>query len=151
MCLYEPRKKVLFSGDHLLNEITPGIQLRSDEGNPVKEYLSSLDKIYGLNVTLVLPGHKSIFRKCKERINELKYHHQKRTQEIISILERGRQNAYQVASQMSWDIVYDSWDLFPVMQKWFAVGEAMAHLKYLEEGGEIRREADGKRIMFFLC
>jgi hypothetical protein len=41
---------------------------------------------------------------------------------------------------MTWDIVYDSWDLFPVPQKWFATGEAISHLKYLEEKGIIQKE-----------
>jgi hypothetical protein len=40
---------------------------------------------------------------------------------------------------MSWDNIYDSWDLFPVPQKWFATGEAISHLKYLEEEGIVRR------------
>ena len=150
MCLYEPIKKIFVAGDHLLNDITPTIQLWSDDRNPLKEYLSSLDKVHGYDIELVLPGHRSIFRNYKERIQELKDHHQKRLDEIISILRKGRQNAFQVASQMSWDIIYDSWDLFPVSQKWFAIGEAIAHLKYLQEKGVIRRERQEQRIVFSL-
>ena len=150
MCLYEPNKKIFVAGDHILNDITPNIQLWSDEWNPLKEYLASLDKVYELDIELVLPGHRSIFRNCKERIQELKHHHEKRLDEIISILGKGSKNAFQVASQMSWDIVYDSWDLFPVSQKWFAIGEAIAHLKYLEEKGIIRREMRGKKRVFSL-
>lgn len=112
MCLYEPNKKILVSGDHILSDITPGIQLWFGEWDPLKEYLASLDKVYGLDIELVLPGHRDIFKKCKERIQELKHHHQKRLDEIVSILGKGRKNAYQVASQMSWDIICDSWDLF---------------------------------------
>ena len=148
MCLYEPNKKIFVAGDHILNDITPNIQLWSDEWNPLKEYLASLEKVYGLDIELVLPGHRSIFRNCKERIQELKHHHEKRFDEIISILEKGSKNAFRVASQVSWDIIYDSWDLFPVLQKWFAIGEAIAHLKYLEEKGIIRREMRGQKIVF---
>ena len=148
MCLYEPNKKIFVAGDHILNDITPNIQLWSDEWNPLKEYLASLEKVYGLDIELVLPGHRSIFRNCKERIQELKHHHEKRFDEIISILEKGSKNAFRVASQMNWDIIYDSWDLFPVLQKWFAIGEAIAHLKYLEEKGIIRREMRGQKIVF---
>ena len=148
MCLYEPNKKIFVAGDHILNYITPNIQLWSDDRNPLKEYLASLDKVYGLDIELVLPGHRSIFRNCKERIQELKYHHQKRLDEIISILEKGSQNAFQIASQMSWEIIYDSWDLFPVTQKWFAIGEAISHLKYLEEKKIIQREMEGQTIIF---
>jgi hypothetical protein len=110
--------------------------------------LASLDKVYELDIELVLPGHRSIFRNCKERILELKDHHQKRLEEIISILRKGKKNAFQVASQMSWDITYDSWDLFPMTQKWFAIGEAISHLKYLEEKKRIKRETEGEKIYF---
>ena len=142
MCLYEPSKKIFISGDHILNDITPNIQLWSDEWNPLKEYLISLDKVYEFDIDLLLPGHREIFGDCKKRIVELKEHHRRRIDEILSILRNGSKNAFQVASEMSWDIadVYDSFDLFPVAQKWFATGEAIAHLKYIEEKGMIRRK-----------
>ena len=148
MCLYEPSQKIFVAGDHLLNDITPNIQLWSDERDPLKEYFESLDKVYKLDIELVLPGHRSIFRNCRERIEELKQHHQKRLDEIISILEEGEKGAFQVASEMSWDIVCDSWDLFPVSQKWFATGEAIAHLKYLKEKGIIKSEMQKQKIVF---
>jgi len=148
MCLYEPWKKIFVSGDHLLNDITPNIQLWSDDWDPLREYLESLDKVYELDIELVLPGHRSVFRNYRERILELKGHHQKRLKEIISILKKGRKNAFQVASQMSWDITFDSWDLFPMTQKWFAIGEAISHLKYLEEKKKIKREMASGKIVF---
>ena len=149
VCLYEPTKRVFICGDHILFDITPNITLSLEDGNPLKEYLSSLDKVYDLDVELVLPGHRSIFGNQKERIRELKLHHQARLEEIISILERGKQNAFQVASQMTWDIGFRSWDLFPPAQKLFAFGEAMAHLRYLEEAGDVGWREDEKGIMFF--
>jgi len=150
VCLYESNKKILISGDHILNDITLTIQLRSNEWNPLKEYLASLDKVYPLEIELVLPGHKDIFRNCKERIQELKHHHRKRGDEIFCAIENGSENAYQVASRISWDISYDSWDLFPVIQKWFAIGEVIAHLKYLEEEGMIRKEKKSGKIVYSL-
>jgi glyoxylase-like metal-dependent hydrolase (beta-lactamase superfamily II) len=149
ICLYEPSKKILISGDHILVDITPNISLWSDERNPLNEYLMSLDRVYNLDVELVLPGHKSIFRNHKERIRELKQHHQIRLNEVISILEKGRQNVFQIASQMTWDVNYRSWDLFPSSQKWFAFGEAMSHLKYLEEEGKVGREMQEQEVTFF--
>jgi glyoxylase-like metal-dependent hydrolase (beta-lactamase superfamily II) len=148
VCLYEPNKKIFLCGDHILVNITPNITLNSEERNPLKEYLMSLDKVYDLDVELVLPGHRSIFRNHKKRIRELKQHHQTRLNEVISILRNGKQNVFQIASQMTWDISYRSWDLFPPSQKWFAFGEAMAHLKYLEEEGKVRRETTKQKIVF---
>ena len=51
---------------------------------------------------------------------------------------------------MSWDINYESWDFFPVAQKWFGIGEAIAHLKYLEEEKTIKKEIKDNIILFRL-
>lgn len=150
MCLHEPNKKILVAGDHILSDITPNILLMSDEWDPLKAYLGSLDKVYGLDIELVLPGHRGTFTNWKERIQELKHHHQERLDEVISILKKGAANAFQIASQMTWDILYDSWDLFPVPQKWFATGEAIAHLKYLEEKGIIHRQIKEQNVLYSL-
>lgn len=145
LCLYEAGKRFLFSGDHILGKITPNIQLWSDDWNPLKLYLDSLDKVLALDVKLVFPGHGKVFDNCANRIQELKWHHQKRLQEIVTILGGNSQNPYQIASNMTWDIShnYGRWNSFPVQQKWFGTGEAMAHLKYLEERNIIRREKRG--------
>jgi glyoxylase-like metal-dependent hydrolase (beta-lactamase superfamily II) len=150
MCLYEPNKKILVSGDHILGDITPNIQSWSDEGNPLLSYLRSLDKVYELAVEVVLPGHRSIFRGCRERIEEIKDHHQKRADEILTILKNGSRNAFEVASEMTWDITWESWDRFPISQKWFATGEAIAHLKYLREKGMVLRETLGGKFVYSL-
>jgi len=147
MCLYESSKKIFFSGDHILIDITPNIQLFSDDEDPLDQYLASLDKVYRLDIDLVLPGHRRLIKNCRERIDELKTHHKHRADEVLSILKEGARDAYRVAASMTWDIDCKSWDLFPVAQKWFATGEAIAHLKYLEEKGMICQEnRDEKRV-----
>jgi len=147
MCLYEPQSKVFMAGDHLLNEITPGIHGFTHE-NPLKDYLSSLDKVAALDVRLVLPGHGSVFGNRKGRIEDLKTHHEERVREVISILEESPKDAYDVASQMTWDVHYDSWRVFPIQQRFFATGEAFAHLRFLEEKGVIVGQIKGKRIVY---
>ncbi len=148
LCLYEPDKKIFVAGDHILGDITPTIQLWSNDWNPLREYLASLEKVYQLDIELVLPGHRGIIRDCRQRIRELRDHHEKRLQELVSILRKGSQNAFEVASRMSWDVIYEAWDLFPVSQKWFATGEAIAHLKYLEEKGEVQKKMRDQRIVY---
>ena len=150
MCLYEPDKKFLIAGDHILKDITPGIQGRIDGENPLKEYLSSLDKVYLLDVDAVLPGHRALFGNCKNRIEEIKEHHRQRNHEVLAILRTGSRNIYEVASQMTWNVDCDSWDSFPVVQSFFATGEAFAHLRYLEEAGEIERKMDGQIAIYRL-
>ena len=139
MCLYEPQQKVLISGDHLLIDITPNIQCFSDEGNPLKSYLESLEKVERLEVDQVLPGHRRLFKDHRARIEELKQHHARRAQEALQTVQTGPMNAYQVASHMSWDIKFDDWDSLHVSQRWFATGEAISHLRLLEREGAISR------------
>jgi glyoxylase-like metal-dependent hydrolase (beta-lactamase superfamily II) len=150
VCLYEPDKKLLVAGDHLLKNITPGIQARIDGENPLKEYLASLDKVYALDINMVLPGHRDIFGNCKARIGEIKEHHLQRNLEVLAVLKAGKRNIYEVASQMTWNVDCDSWDSFPVVQSFFATGEAFAHLRYLEETGEILRKTEGHIALYQL-
>ncbi len=147
-CLYEPEKRILFSGDHILIDITPNIQCWRDGMNPLGEYLQSLDKVRGLDIGIVFPGHRRFIRDCKERVDELKRHHENRADEVLEVLSRGTQSAYQIAAGMSWDLDYASWDQFPVAQKWFATGEAIAHLRWLEERGEVFSETEADKITF---
>ena len=147
-CLYEPEKKILLSGDHIMIDITPNIGCWMEGVDPLNLYLRSLERVRAMEVELVLPGHRRIFTDCKGRIEELKKHHQKRLAEVLSILESaGPQTPYQTASRMTWDIDCGSWAAFPTPQKWFATSEAIAHLRYLEEEGKISRdERDGCRF-----
>ena len=101
----------------------------------MKSYLQSLDKVSKYDVAHVLPGHRELFTHHRRRIEELKKHHEIRNEEILSILKRGKQTAYKVASQMTWDIDCARWEEFPLPQQWFAGGEALAHLQSLQGTG----------------
>ena len=150
-CLYEPNKKVLVAGDHILNDITPNIQCWSDTGNHLKHYLASLDKVDKLEVDLVLPGHRRLIDNPSARIKELKKHHARRLNEVLAILRKGTMTAFEIASHMSWDIDCKHWDQFPVAQKWFATGEAISHLRYLEEEAKVVRTRIANTIKFTLA
>jgi len=151
MCLYDPKTKIFFSGDHILGDITPNIALWSDNYDPLQQYLESLDKIDAYDINMVLPGHRSLLHHHRQRIAELKKHHEVRAKEVLSILEKGKQNAYQVASQMTWDIDCDAWEDFPLPQKWFASGETLAHLQYLQGQGRVKRELREEKAWFSLA
>lgn len=148
MCLYEPDEKVLFSGDHVLFDITPNITWWPVMQNALDEYLKSLEKIKNLNVNLVLPSHRSIQENLRERIEELKEHHQNRLEEVLLALEGRSKTAWEVASRITWNISDSSWEKVSPIQKWFAIGETIAHLVYLEEGENIQRFEREGRITF---
>ncbi len=144
LCLYETEKKILISGDHILFDITPNITWW-----PVMDDLKSLEKVSELDVDLVLPGHRSIQSDHRQRIEELREHHENRLNEILSVFEEDEEKtAWDIAPKITWDINFDSWEELPTAHKWFATGEAIAHLVYLEGRGKIRRKTSDGKIFY---
>jgi len=147
--LYDPDHRLFIAGDHVLGDITPNIQAWSDDEDPLADYLSSLEKVEALDVELCLPGHRRIIHQFRRRTQELAEHHHERADEIVEVLGAGGpRNAYDTAARMTWDIVARSWEEFPIMQRWFATGEAIAHLRFLEERGRVEREERDDRIYY---
>jgi len=130
--------------------IISNTQCRSDEQNPLQDYLSSLDKVNDIEIDLVLPGHRRRITDHRTRIAELKEHHERRLKEVLSILGDDPRTAFQVASRMTWDLDCDSWEEFPRAQKWFATGEAIAHVRYLERKRFIVRKDEERMTAFTL-
>jgi len=151
MCLYEPNRKIFMSGDHILLDITPNICFWPQMDDALGEYLASLDKVYPLDVDLLLPGHRMISHDHKKRIEELHAHHQVRLNEVLSALEDGEKTGYEIASLVTWDVDYKSWELFPPSQKWFATGEVIAHITYLVRKEMIREEVRGGKVAYSLA
>ena len=76
-----------------------------------------------------------------QRIDSLCVHHRERLDETESIVRATpAQTAYDIAGKMSWAVRTRSWEEFPPGQKWFAMGEALAHLDLLIAEGRIQRE-----------
>lgn len=140
MCLYDGKRKMLFSGDHVLFHITPNICRWSGVADSLGDYLQSLDRVRELPVELLLPAHREETGDLKGRVEELKAHHARRVEEALAIVKRDPGlTAWQIAGHMAWSIRCRSWADFPLTQKFFAVGEALAHLDYLEVRGLVRR------------
>lgn len=136
-CLYEPERKLLLSGDHILGEISPNITSWGKR-DPLREYLASLEKVQGMEVDWVFPGHRSPFRDHRRRIRELQDHHARRLEDVLALLAEGARTPYDLASEMKWDLA-GSWARWAFTQRWFATGEALAHLHYLEAEGTVER------------
>lgn len=142
--LYEKDKKILFCGDHILGKITPNITWWGEKyGDSLGIYLKNIEKIKDLHIKHLFSSHRFLLEDVNERIEELKNHHKKRLDETLSIIKKyGRVNTYEVTKNLSWDIRAKNWDDFPDSQKWFATGEASAHLKYLLGKNLIKEELD---------
>lgn len=139
MCLFDEKKKTVLLGDHVLFDITPNICVWSCMTDSLGMYISSLHRIRDIDAEIVLPAHRTTGgMTLPERVDELLAHHERRLAEAMSIIrtEPGL-NAYEIAGRMRWHIRADSWDDFPVGQKYFAHGETVAHLDRLAVLGEV--------------
>jgi glyoxylase-like metal-dependent hydrolase (beta-lactamase superfamily II) len=150
MCLYEPSKEILIVGDHVLSDITPNIAYWLEMDDALSDYLTNLEKVQGLRVKIALPGHRRLISDLPKRIRELQDHHRDRLTEVLTALRRGSKTALQIAPEITWDIA-DGWDDFPPTQKWFAFGETLAHLRFLENKGNVRRENTDGKIWYSLA
>jgi glyoxylase-like metal-dependent hydrolase (beta-lactamase superfamily II) len=143
ICFYWPEKKILFTGDHLLKEITPNPILNVPETRlpfrypSLKEYLNSLEKIGTLDVSLILPGHGEEITDVKDLIQKIFSHHQERMDLIRSILSKREKTPYEIAM-----------DLFPEVppfEVFLGISETLGHLEILKENEVVKViEKEGK-------
>jgi glyoxylase-like metal-dependent hydrolase (beta-lactamase superfamily II) len=144
LCLWERETGICILGDHVLFDITPNITRWTGVADSLGDYLESLKRIRELPITLPLPAHRNLGTDVATRCDQLLDHHQRRCQEVLDILSDGTpQTAWAVASRMTWKIRAKDWADFPTPQKWFAVGEAMAHLDHLIAQGRVARTFAG--------
>ena len=146
MCLYEPEARWLFTGDHILFYISPNICRWETMPDALGSYLESLQTVRDLPVELLLPAHRRDTGVLRDRADELTAHHLGRIEDAWhTVREEPGLTGYEIAGRMRWRIRSRSWEDFPLEQKFFAVGEALAHLDYLEVRGRVlRREERGK-------
>lgn len=50
---------------------------------------------------------------------------------------------------MTWSMRGKKWHEFPPTQKWFAMGETLAHIEYLLHHGQLRREEQGGLFRYY--
>ncbi len=104
ICLREEEQKLIFTGDHVLPTVNPGIGLGGPTSeNPIRDYLASLDTVAAFDDHEVLPGHGYRFTGLTERCTTLANHHRRRTDEVAAVLE-GQPDAtiWQIAEQLTW-------------------------------------------------
>ncbi|HZT33599.1 MAG TPA: MBL fold metallo-hydrolase [Bryobacteraceae bacterium] len=129
VCLYEFARRLLLSGDHILEHISPNIGWHPGR-DALGEYLASLDLVGEREVDLLLPSHGSPFTGHRAWVRRTHAHHAARCHRIVQALDGRPQTAN--------DLVAALWerDLSPFHYR-FAIFEVMAHLEYLRRRGAV--------------
>ena len=152
ICLYEPKKKFLFSGDTLLPEITPNIGYAPQFGKDMLgEFIESLEKLYSLEINLVFPGHGPAFSGARQLIEALIRHHDERERIIMNILEGNSKTPYQVAQEVPWnvDVKDGKFEYMSILDRRLAITETVAHLEHMVNKKEIgKMEENGVNVYF---
>jgi len=135
----------LFSGDHILDRITPNISVYGDEDD-LGNYLRSLEKIKQMKVERIFPGHGNVITEPRLRIEEIERHHQERMHAMISVLKTPK-TAYEVAREISWS-KGRKMDTMNFMERNFAILETVSHLRHMDRIGTIESRNEGDIIKY---
>jgi glyoxylase-like metal-dependent hydrolase (beta-lactamase superfamily II) len=132
---YEREMRWLFSGDHLLTDITPVplLSFPKTTGDPrprsLVRFMRSLERVEGLDCDLVFPSHGDVIRDHRELIAGYRLHHQRRALQILRYLERGPRTPFEIATR-----------LFPrhyAAEIFLVMSEVVGHLDLLVDEGRV--------------
>ena len=138
---------LLVAGDMLLPKISTNVAVWPGEpdADPVRRFLDSIAAFESLPPdTLVLPSHGPPFRGIAARVAQLRAHHAQRLDELRACLAAAH------APQSAHDVIPILFRrALDVHQRFFAMGEAIAHLNHLwREGRASRHAGDDGAVRF---
>ena len=145
MSLYCAELGVLISGDMLLPRISTNISVMASnpQSDPLALFLASIDGFRALPAdTLVLPSHGRPFRGLHARVEQLHAHHAERCKLLLDACRNKPKSAADLLG-----VLFDR-ELPDPHQTMFAMGEAIAHLNYLEHAGKLRRVEESGLVRY---
>lgn len=135
----------LISGDMLLPSISThvGSPATWQPGNPVAQFQKSVRALAALPAdTLVLPSHGAPFYGARERVAELERHHEQRCLTMLGLLGEARSAAELLAVVFRREL--------DALQLMFAMNEAIAHLEYMTDRGDVDRLEGGDGVIRYV-
>jgi glyoxylase-like metal-dependent hydrolase (beta-lactamase superfamily II) len=142
VCLYQEDLGLLFSGDMLLNSITPNPDIyppwQSEQRSGLPDYIRSLGKLRDLKASLALPGHGARIEDVRARVDDVLVHHEERLVFLLGALVE-EMTVLKLALVLLAHIGYE-----PARDNVFlAMREVFGHLEILEARGKINRVMRG--------
>lgn len=128
-CFYEDGDKILFSGDNILGYGTAVIH--PPDGN-MTDYLKSLERLLGFDISLILPGHGPLIGKAEAKIREYIKHRLEREQQVLAALRSERNTISDITQKIYVDVS-------AALQR-VAEFSVQAHLEKLMREGRVKKE-----------
>jgi glyoxylase-like metal-dependent hydrolase (beta-lactamase superfamily II) len=126
VCLFEPDRRYLFTTDHVMRRAPAPVAMRhAEDGDPMKDYLASLQKLKQLDVAMVLPGHGRPFAGLQQRLASIETEIQRQLIDLLDELAGGAESAYELLS------IRAELHRRPIATR-YMVSLMLARLRYLE-------------------
>jgi glyoxylase-like metal-dependent hydrolase (beta-lactamase superfamily II) len=148
LCYWQPEQGILFSGDHLLPNITPICLMHVPERpgerriSTLLQYCDSLDKAAACTAGVTFPSHGDVIDDHRALIASYRLHMEKRTLKLSRLLKQGEATVFELAQQM-----------FPRVwreQLYLVLSEAIGHLDLLERDRKIEVREEGGVLRYRL-
>ena len=126
VCFVCDERKVIFSGDHILGDISsnPSISFDGSERIGMLTYFESLDRISSKDGYIALPGHREPIFDIKSRTQALRAEYEDKLRRSIDVLNGNPQTLYELSRKIYGD--YDTSSLI------LALAESYDLLRILE-------------------
>jgi glyoxylase-like metal-dependent hydrolase (beta-lactamase superfamily II) len=133
VCLFQPERRLLISGDHLLGRISLYFEYGYSP-DPVGEFLTSLDVVERLGARLCLAGHGRTFTDVHAHIAGNRSLVQQQLQSVLGAAADGEPTAFEVVTRVHGE------RLSQQNAHWL-LSQTLAYLTHLESLGSVRRIA----------
>jgi glyoxylase-like metal-dependent hydrolase (beta-lactamase superfamily II) len=135
ICFFFRKESFLLAGDHILPYIAPILSpdIFDDDFRPLATYLNSLNIIEKLPIATVYPGHGNAFIDLKERLEEIRRHHEKRKRMVFDHLNVKPRTTHTVSHEIFGSELSD-------FDKFLALNETLIYLKELKAEDTIKEE-----------
>ena len=119
---------IMFTGDTILGR---GSSIVAPPEGDMSSYMSSLERMRGLNATRIAPGHGPIVDDAGARIQEYIDHRRSRESQLVSALADGPSSIAELVVRLYVDT--------PIELHELAAGSVQAGLQKLERDGVVRQ------------
>lgn len=148
ICLYRAEDRTLLGSDHLLSHISSNALLEPTHSptmarrRPLIEYWRSLDRIDGVSIARILPGHGEIISDHHGLLVERRRQRDRRLARIEALISERPLTAWEIAQGLFPNL--GNLDIF------LALSEVVGHLDMLLGDGSVLEEQEGELARYRL-
>jgi glyoxylase-like metal-dependent hydrolase (beta-lactamase superfamily II) len=133
VCLFQPERRLLISGDHLLGRISLYFEFGYSP-DPVGEFVSSLEVVERLGARLCLAGHGRTFTDVQAHIAGNRELVEEQLERVVAAIADGEPTAFDVVTSMHGEALSQQ-------NAHWLISQVLSYLTHLESVGRVRRLA----------